>query len=464
VLWEEDPIEPVDPTYSVSELAEVLGNVVHRAFPEEIWVRGEIHDISRPPSGHVYFQLVEGRGTATAASLPVILSARSKGRINESLKRAGGGVRMVDGTEVRIRGRMDWFAPRGQLQLRMTVIDPAYTLGQMAAARDELLARLKEEGLLDRNSTLVVPLVPLRIGLITSEGSAAAADFVHELRASGFAFQITVADVRVQGLEAATSVVAALAAFAEDPPDVVAIVRGGGARTDLAAFDGELIARAIAQMPVPVFTGIGHEVDRSIADEVAHTSLKTPTACAQALVLAVRSTTDRFDQIWQRIASVADRVVAAHDDHLRHNARHAGRSVDHALRASAAQLERAGQRVHRSSGAVLEASVARVERGAGRATGAARHHLVSADAAASAAGYRLAARAPRGAAVATRRLDALEAQLRAHDPARTLARGWSITRGPGGAVVRDPAAVSPGEQLITTVAGGEVRSTVVDDG
>ncbi len=442
----------------------MLGNVLHRAFPEEIWVRGEIHDISRPPSGHVYFQLVEGRGTSTTACLSVILSARSKGRINESLKRAGGGVRMVDGTEVRIRGRMDWFAPRGQLQLRMTAIDPAYTLGQMAAARDEVLRRLAEEGLLDRNRQLAVPLVPLRIGLITSEGSAAAADFVHELRASGIAFQISIADVRVQGVDAAPSVVAALAAFAAEPPDVVAIVRGGGARTDLAAFDGELIARAIAQMPVPVFTGIGHEVDRSVADEVAHTSLKTPTACAQALIEAVRRTTDRFDQLWQRIAAVADRTVAAHDDRLRHNARHAGRSVDHALRASAAHLERAGQRVHRSSCAVLDASVVRVERGAGRATGAARHHLLAAEVGATAAIHRLSARSPRAASLATRRLDALEAQLRAHDPARTLARGWSITRRSDGTVVRDPADVAPGDQLTTTVAGGEVRSTVVGDG
>src|SRR5690606_25674857 len=116
-----------------------------------------------------------------------MLSAANKVAVNRSLKLAGGAVRMVDGTEVRIRGRLDWYAPRGQLQLRMTAIDPAYTLGQLEVARAQLLARLRAEGLLERQAALELPLVPLRIGLVTSRGSAAEADFVDELRRSGLA-------------------------------------------------------------------------------------------------------------------------------------------------------------------------------------------------------------------------------------------------------------------------------------
>jgi exodeoxyribonuclease VII large subunit len=439
MLWEEDVAEP---TYSVGELAEALTNAVHRAFPDEVWVRGEIHNISRPPSGHVYFQLVEGHGTTTTALLPVILSARNKGRINETLKRAGGSVRMVDGTEVRIRGRLDWFAPRGQLQLRMTTIDPSYTLGRLAAAREDLMRRLAAEGLLDRNQRTALPLVPLRVGLITSAGSAAAADFLDELRRSGLAFQVTVVDVRVQGLDAARSVMDALAHYAADPPDVVALVRGGGARTDLAAFDHEGIARAIAWMPVPVLTGIGHEIDRSVADEVAHSAYKTPTACAQALVEVVRRYLDRLEGSWLQLAATADRALVRHHEQLRRHAHRAGRSVHGALR-------HGDEHLHRTRARVGQAAIA---------------GLRSADVSLDLATRRLATRAPRLPAGADRRLDGLEAQLRAVDPARTLARGWSITRTSEGALVRDPADAEPGAALITTVAGGEVRSTVDGDG
>src|SRR5688572_1687055 len=179
----DDPIVGVaaEPTYSVGELSDAIGNALRASFRQEVWVRGEIHDLSRPASGHVYLTLVEARDDGSKASLPVMLSAANKVAVNRALTRAGGSVRMVDGTEVRIRGRLDWYAPRGQLQLRMTAIDPAYTLGQLEVARAELLARLREEGLLRANAAHPWPSAPLRIGLVTSEGSAAEADFLDEL-------------------------------------------------------------------------------------------------------------------------------------------------------------------------------------------------------------------------------------------------------------------------------------------
>src|SRR5690349_20433214 len=114
-----------EPTFSVTELADRIGNALRSAFPAEVWVRGEIRDLSRPVSGHVYFTLVDASGDSDAF-ISVMLSSRNKGVVNLALTSAGGGVRMTDGTEVRIRGRLDWYAPRGQLQLRMSAIDPAY--------------------------------------------------------------------------------------------------------------------------------------------------------------------------------------------------------------------------------------------------------------------------------------------------------------------------------------------------
>ena len=236
-----------------------------------------------------------------------MLSSRNKGSVNLALTRAGGGVRMTDGTEVRIRGRLDWYAPRGQLQLRMTAIDPAYTLGQLELLRAQLLQRLEAEGLLRANAAHPLPLVPLRVGVVTSSGSAAEADFVDELRRSGFAFDVRRVDARVQGPDAAYDIVSGIERAVADGAEVIALVRGGGARTDLAAFDDERIARAIATCPVPVLTGIGHEVDRSVADDVAHTAHKTPTACAHALVLRVRAFVDAIDGRWLAIATLARR-------------------------------------------------------------------------------------------------------------------------------------------------------------
>jgi exodeoxyribonuclease VII large subunit len=449
-----------EPTFSVTELADAIGNALRASFRDEVWVRGEIRDLSRPQSGHVYFTLTDPDG---GASIGVMLSSRTKGSVNNTLTKAGGGVRMTAGTDVRIRGRLDWYAPRGQLQLRMTAIDPAYTLGQLEVARAELIARLTGEGLLRANAAHPMPLAPLRVGLVTSEGSAAEADFLDELRRSGFAFHVLRADSRVQGVDAPRSIASAIRMVATHRLDVLALIRGGGARTDLAAFDDEAVARAVATCPVPVLTGIGHEVDTSVADDVAHTSAKTPTACAQLLVGRVGALATRFDGTWSAIATCAVRGVARHDDRLVTQARHLSRGARVALDRSGARLEAVADRSRRASLAGLDVATRRLDTHRGRITGAARSHLRAAEVLVAAGERRVAHRAPRAVAESERALDTLEARLRALDPERTLARGWSITRGPDGRVLRSPAEVSQGDALTTVLAGGEVRSTVSGD-
>jgi len=229
----------------VAELNRAIGLVVGRAFQDEVWVQGEVANLSRPASGHVYFDLVGDR-----CSIGVTLWASDRLVVNAVLKRAGGAVRMNDGTEVRIRARVTWWAERGRMSLRMLSIDTAYTLGRLAEARDLLVQQLEREGVLTRQRSLPMPLVPLRVGLITSDGSAAAADFMHTLELSGLAFAITLLDARVQGVEAEPSLLAALDAVAAQRVDVVCIVRGGGARTDLAAFDRE-VARWVRRLRSP---------------------------------------------------------------------------------------------------------------------------------------------------------------------------------------------------------------------
>ncbi len=464
-LFEDPTVGAVaEPTFSVGELSDAIGNAVRAAFRDEVWVRGEIHDLSRPASGHVYLTLVEERPEGGKATLSVMLSAANKVAVNRALTRAGGSVRMVDGTEVRIRGRLDWYGPRGQLQLRMTAIDPAYTLGQLEMARAELLARLEEEGLLGRNGALPLPLVPLRIGLVTSRNSAAEADFLDELTRSGISFHVIAVDVRVQGVGAPRHIAAGIASLAARACDVIAVVRGGGARTDLACFDHELVARAIALAPVPVVTGVGHEIDRSVADDLAHTVAKTPTAAAQVLVDRVGEYWGRVEELWSVVARAGQRELAAHAATIRTHAHRANRSAVAALAGATARLDGLGDRARRAGLLGTSRADQRLQRDLGRLTGAARVKVRDAETGLTTASRRLVARAPRGIAEAARDLDTIEARVRALDPERALARGWSITRTADGRVVRAATDVAAGDSLVTQLGTGEVRSTVDGDG
>jgi exodeoxyribonuclease VII large subunit len=301
-----------------------------------------------------------------------------------------------------------------------------------------VLRALQADGLLAANRSLTFAAVPLRVGLVTSAGSAAYHDFVHELERSGLAFQVCLADVRVQGAGASKRLTWGLRALTQVPLDVVVVVRGGGSRSDLTAFDAEGVARAIASMPVPVLTGIGHEIDRTVADEVAYASHKTPTACAQALVDRVCEFVDRLDHVSRRVAERARHACTlAHRD-LRNATERARRGVPVALARELAELER-------RRGRAEEVGV--------RSTRDAAARLVRAERA-------VAVAAPRGLRDAERRLETAEARLRALDPRRVLERGYSITHTDDGRVAREASAIGVGETLVTELAAGTVTSRV----
>ncbi|HEX2577880.1 MAG TPA: exodeoxyribonuclease VII large subunit [Aquihabitans sp.] len=430
------------PTLTVGELAARIARLTASAFPGDLWVEGQIRNLSRSANGHAYFDLAEPApaGEAPRAQVAVTLLAPERAHVNRQLTRAGGAVRMEDGIEVRIQGRLRWYAPRGTLQLRMHGIDPAFTLGRLQADRDRTLAALAADGLLDANGARPMPLVPLRIGLLTSRGSAAHADVLAELSSSGIGFTVRSVDARTQGADCGPSVARGLARLAAEKVDLVLLVRGGGARTDLAGFDSELVARAIAAMPVPVVTGIGHEVDRSIADEVAHGAHKTPTAAAAAVVTRVEAFLAGVDDRWAaaRRAALASASVA--DARLDRRAQRVGRAATRTLARRVDRLDAAAARTARGAGRVLDRADARLD-----------------DAAASSA-----SRATRGLGRATRAVDGIEARLRGHDPQHALARGWTITTTDDGRPVRSVADLAPGTGLRTRFADGTATSTVTD--
>jgi exodeoxyribonuclease VII large subunit len=411
-----------------------VNDVLQRGFRDGVWVRGEIQGLQQRGNGHVWFTLTEA-GEEGKASLSVVLFARAAARMVPVLRRHR--IRLENGIAVRIHGRLDFFAPSGRLTLVMDQLDARFTLGQLAAQRDQLLRALVAEGLLDRNRRLALPLVPLRVGVVTSVDSAAWHDFRAELDRSGLGFRLRLADVRVQGAGAEDGIARAIVGLgAAGDLDVVVVIRGGGSRTDLATFDAEAIARAIANAPVPVLTGLGHEIDRSVADEVAHTALKTPTACAGALVERVVAYQDAVEEAWSGIAARAAGALARAEGGFGNVARHLSQRTRSAVELAGQRLDHRAERLRREADLVL-----------GRAS-----------ATLDGAGTRLARAGPRELASAVRVLDVVDARLRAVDPAVALARGWSITRTADGRLARSIAELHEGDVLLTTLLDGTARS------
>jgi exodeoxyribonuclease VII large subunit len=330
----------------------------------------------------------------------------------------------------------------------MSDLDPRFTLGDLAQQRDQVLRRLAADGALDVNGRLPLSRVPMRVGVVSSAGTAAWHDFHDELVRSGFGFRIVLADTRVQGPGAArrvTHAIQALSAHATRPGagglDVIVVIRGGGSRNELATFDAEPIARAIAAAPVPVLTGLGHEIDRSVADEVAHTSWKTPTACAQSLVQAVALYMTAVERRYDSIVVGARTRLATADRTLAERAHRIARRTH-------AAVERADER--------LSVRIQRLRAGSHRplTDGERRLRTVA---------ERLVARTPQLLSAEERHLVSIEARVRSLDPVNVLARGWTITRAADGRLVRSPDDVAAGDVLTTQFATGSLRSRAEPD-
>lgn len=404
------------PTFSISELVDVINATLDETFERGFWVWGEITGLS-VKNRHTYFTLVEqdDSGSGKRAQLSVNLWAGDAMKLRPVLVKSG--LELVNGVKVRIYGSLNFYGPFGRLSLIMRGIDPRFTLGEIALQRDELVRRLKESGDYERNRSTELSPVPLRLGVVTSGSSAAWADFRNQIESSGIGFRLVLADVVVQGESAVDAVSRAIDALgAARDLDAVVVIRGGGSKTDLSTFDAEPIARAIARCPLPVLTGIGHEIDTSVADEVAYESHKTPTACAVALIEKVRDFVEETEELWSAIALTGSQHLQRCDT-----------TLDHLSRDIVIHTRSAVDRAH-------ERLTARVER--------------------------IVRRVPQFFADRERELDNAVTRVRLLDPKNVLARGWSITRTTSGRIVRSIGDVEIGDDVITLVADGSLVSTV----
>ncbi|HWD25281.1 MAG TPA: exodeoxyribonuclease VII large subunit, partial [Acidimicrobiales bacterium] len=331
-----------DGTLTIAAFYERVRDALIGAFPDEVWVTGEIRGF-RESRGHRFLELGDvgaesAGGRSAQQQLEVVCWSRDWPPIGRQL--ADAGVDLEVGRVVRVRGKVSVWEGASKLRFTLTALDVEALLGGIAAARRRLLLVLEKEGLLEKNRQHAIPLVPLRIGVITSPGSEAHRDFVGRLDRSGIAFELNLEPSLVQGSDAPGQLVAALSKMVEFGPELVVVVRGGGARGDLAAFDAESVVRAIANAPFPVWVGIGHTGDRSVVDEVAHSAFITPTACGEAVVGRVETFWDAVEHrardlvgvVRNRLEMLADRLAAVEVD--------LGRSARH-------QVERrAGELVH----------------------------------------------------------------------------------------------------------------------
>ncbi len=449
--------------WTVLQLNERVREALRVAFPGRVQVVGEVLEFDKNRERkHIFFQLVEKAavGDRPAATVDVALFERTAQRVLPLLESKG--MTLRDGIEILIEARIDLYPASGRYQLLVDDIRPEFTLGKLALTKEQILATLREAGLHERNLALGLPTPTLRIGVLSSPDSDGWNDFLRELEGSGIGFEIGLYPVRVQGEELQRTVLGGLDYFRDhqDDFDVVCIVRGGGSRTDLAWWDDEKVARAVAEHPLKVLVGIGHERDRSVLDEIA-TSLKTPTATAAFLVDLWHEQAAALQDTAERLRRAATGVCDRARERLADRAHLVVRAVSARLAAERQALVAAGPRLtrgtrhflHERNRDLLDAAL-RI-----RSVTAARlrdeHHSLDR------AAERIAERSQRRLERAGSRLHEAETRLRLLDPQRVLERGYALVRNPAdGKVVTDAAALQSNALADITFRDGSARVRV----
>lgn len=306
---------------TLSELNERIGCQVEEAFPDLYWIVAELFDVRVHGSGHCYMELIEKepkQNKLRAKASGIVWAQRFL--MLRSYFESETGQAFASGLKVLVQVSVQ-FHPLYGYSLIIHDIDPSYTLGDMARRREEIVRRLKEEGVYEMNKELPFPRLPQRIAVISSPTAAGYEDFVTHLKgaADRFAFSITLFPAYMQGDRVEQSVISALEQINRsiESFDVVVIIRGGGASSDLSSFDTYELCAHCAQFPLPIISGIGHERDETLIDQIAHTRVKTPTAAAGYLLNCMEREEELIRAISGRLVDNARRLSAEEHEKLR---------------------------------------------------------------------------------------------------------------------------------------------------
>ena len=411
--------------YAVSELTRRIKSLLEGSFGS-VWLQGELSNVRRPSSGHLYFTIKDEHAQIAA----VMFRGQQRGMSCDPR----------DGLLVKVFGEVTVYERGGNYQIIVRRMEDAGK-GALQARFEALKKALGEEGLFDPERKRPIPPLPQRLGIVTSPTGAAIRDILNVLTRRFPNLHIVLAPVKVQGEGAAEEIAAAIDALnAFGGFDVLIVGRGGGSLEDLWAFNEEVVARAIARSRAPVISAVGHEIDFTISDFVADLRAPTPSAAAELVVGRKDAFEDRLAELGgrllracrERVLRARHRLTTAERSYVFREPGHAVRRYRDRVRACEQGLASAGRsRVRETRQRLDEASV-RMLHGV-RMRGQARRQDVA----------------------------RLAAQLKALSPLAVLDRGYSVTRCPDGSVVREAAALKPGERVLTRVAKGEFESEVV---
>ncbi len=307
---------------------------------DSYWVISEIGEMRFNQKGHCYLELVEKRDDEILAKNKATIWSYTYRNLSgwfESLT----GQTLKPGLKILSNVVVSHHEVYG-LSLNIKDIDASYTLGERAKKRLEILNRLKEDGISDMNKDILLPLVPQRIAIIASSTSAGYLDFITQLEhnTAGYAFRISHFEAIMQGSEAEESIIKAILDVNThvEQYDLLVIIRGGGATLDLECFDTYGLASHIAQFPIPVITGIGHERDETIADIVANTSLKTPTAVAEFLISGIKEFEESIDSLFAEIHDYVKNTLKEHQTRIEYLSKHIKYISENTLKSNSAKL------------------------------------------------------------------------------------------------------------------------------
>jgi exodeoxyribonuclease VII large subunit len=452
---------------TVGQLTGVIERAIKTGVPPSVLVKGEVSNVNiHRSSGHIYFTMKDA-----AACLDCVIFKSDAARMR---------FKPTDGAEMLAGGRVAVYAQRGRYQLYVTSIQPLGK-GALEAAFQELRRKLAAEGLFDPRMKLPLPAFPINVAIVTSAQGAALQDILKVLQRYPF-LKLMLYHVPVQGEGAAEKIVGAIAHLnrmrSAEPPvgsesqrrrqaavDVILLSRGGGSLEDLWEFNEECVARAIAASEIPIVTGIGHEVDTSIADLVADVHAHTPTEAAQVVTTHWKTARDSIDVLAVRLRRGLRSVVQEARHRLTAVERHEvfRRPLDR-INQLRQVLDDRQRSLALATSHRLRGATARVERTGARLLEChPRHRLGLHRAKLDALDARLTRGMSRDQERRARLLDALQAQLNALSPKAVLRRGYTMTtRKKDQAVIRSAAALKPGDRIVTHFADGVAESTVED--
>lgn len=424
---------------SLFELNSMVRAVLQHTLPQTYWLAAEINELRVASNGHCYVELIQKDETSET------IVAKARGNIWRSnytpiavaFERATG-QQLKAGLKVLIEVEVTFHELYGY-SLNICSIDPTYTLGDLAARRQAIIRQLESDGVINLNKEIPLPPVISRVAVISSATAAGYGDFCNQLQQSGWQFTVKLFPATMQGDQVEPSIIRALDCIAAEAHlwQVVVIIRGGGSTADLNGFNTYLLAANVAQFPLPVLSGIGHERDETLVDLVAHTRLKTPTAVAAFLVQSRENEAARLQQLVQRLQAATATMLHTHGRHLT--------SLLHRLQLSAAR------RLHAQQSRLLtrrtQLNVAT------RLALQTEHHRIA----------RILQRLEQGTHACTDkahiRLQLLRQRAQSASPERILNMGYTLTLKEG-RIVRHASQLQPGDDIVTQFADGALHSTV----